>query len=75
MHLSQYLFPIPPFRTVLLSMFFSCYGMSLTAFLTGVALYGMSSPAPVVKGMDILSRKYSNPVCLERGTGEDVLGL
>ena len=68
MHLSQYLFPSPPFRTVLLSIFSNCHGMSLTALLTGVALYGMSSPAPVVKGMDILSQKYSNPVCLERGT-------
>ena len=56
-------------------MFSNCYGMSLTILLTGVAPYGMSSPAPVVKGMDILSQKYSNPVCTERGTLEDVLGL
>jgi hypothetical protein len=54
-------------RTVLLLMFPNCCGLSLTIPLAGVALYGMLSPAPAAKGMDILrSQKCSNRVCTER---------
>jgi hypothetical protein len=67
MHISQHLFPNPPFRAVLLSIFSSCHGMLLILLLTGVAPYGMSSPAPVVKGIYMLSQKFSSPVCIEPG--------
>jgi hypothetical protein len=50
-------------------MFPNCCGLSLTIHLAGAALYGMLSPAPAAKGMDILRyQKYFNRVCTERET-------